>query len=201
MNKKRKIFLSFRPEFFRLILYDIKKYEYRKRFCDEPTTVYLYLSLPVREVIGVMELGKALHMDEIVSNYSKDSDVYSRIIKCLENGEKFAIPIESFQLFKNPVPIERIKEIKNDFSVPRCYLNLENYECILDYLESQPMFDVEFYNKHDIIYESNLAMTCKEMELTNEFISKDEKYLNDKKYDIVKCGYINKKNEKMYIIH
>ena len=44
MNQKKNIFLSFRPEFFRPILYDIKKYEYRKRFCDEPTCAYLYLS-------------------------------------------------------------------------------------------------------------------------------------------------------------
>lgn len=193
MKEKRKIFLSFRPEFFRPILYDIKKYEYRKRFCDEPTTAYLYLSSPIRKVIGIMELGKALHMDEIVSNYSKDSNEYARIIKCLEIGEKYAIPIESLQLFKNPVPIEKIKEIKNDFSVPQCYLNLENYKSVLDYLEVQPIYDVEFYNKHNIIYEDNLAMTCREMELTNEFILKDKKYLSDKKYDIVECGYINKK--------
>lgn len=196
MKEKRKIFLSFRPEFFRPILYDIKKYEYRKRFCDEPTTAYLYLSSPVKKVIGIMELGKALHMDEIVSNYSKESDVYTRILKCLEGGEKFAIPIESFQLFKNPISIEKIKEIKNDFSVPQCYLNLENYESVLDFLESQPMFDIEFYNKHDMIYENNLAMTCKEMELTDEFILKDKKYLSDKKYDIVECGYINRKEGK-----
>ncbi|MEG1009585.1 MAG: hypothetical protein RSF67_07240, partial [Clostridia bacterium] len=54
---KRKIFLSFRPEFFRPIFYDIKKYEYRKRFCKEATTAYLYLSSPCQKVIGIMELG------------------------------------------------------------------------------------------------------------------------------------------------
>lgn len=39
---KKTIFLSFRPEFFRPILYGIKMYEYRKRFCEKPTTAYLY---------------------------------------------------------------------------------------------------------------------------------------------------------------
>lgn len=122
--------------------------------------------------------------------------MYGRIIKCLEGGEKFAIPIESFQLFKNPIAIEKIKQIKNDFSVPQCYLNLQNYKSVLDYLESQPRFDIEFYNQHDMIYEDNLAMTCKEMELTDEFILKDKKYLSDEKYDIVECSYINRKNGK-----
>ena len=42
MKEKRKKFLSFRPEFFRPILYDIKKYKYRKRFCDEPTTIKIH---------------------------------------------------------------------------------------------------------------------------------------------------------------
>ena len=196
MKEKKKIFLSFRPEFFRPILYNIKKYEYRKRFCDEPTTAYLYLSSPIKKVVGIMELGKALHMDEIISNYSKESEGYGRFIKCLEGGEKFAIPIESFQLFKNPIAIEKIKQIKNDFSVPQCYLNLQNYKSALDYLESQPRFDIEFYNQHDMIYEDNLAMTCKEMELTDEFILKDKKYLSDEKYDIVECSYINRKNGK-----
>ena len=30
----KEIFLSFRPEYFKPLLYGIKKYEYRKRFCD-----------------------------------------------------------------------------------------------------------------------------------------------------------------------
>lgn len=194
MNEKRKIFLSFRPEYFRPILYNIKKYEYRKRFCNESTTAYLYLSSPVKKVIGIMELGMPLRMDVIISNYSEKSDVYSRISKCLENGEKFAIPIESLQLFKRPISIEEIKEIQNNFSPPQCYLNLKNYESVLNYLEKQTMFNIEFYNKHDIIYENNLALSCKELELTDEFILKDKKYLNDSKYYIVECGYINRKN-------
>ena len=195
-EKKKKIFLSFRPEFFRPILYDIKKYEYRKRFCSEPTTAYLYLSSPVKKVIGIMELGKAIHMDKIIVEYNKDSDIYNRLNKCLEKGEKFAIPIESFQLFKNPIPIEKIKEIKNDFSVPRCYLNIEKHKKVLKFLKNQPMFEIEFYNNHNTIYENNLAMICKEIELTDEFVEKDQKYLMNKKYDIVECGYINRKGKK-----
>ena len=38
----KEIFLSFRPEYFKPLLYGIKKYEYRKRFCDEETRAYLY---------------------------------------------------------------------------------------------------------------------------------------------------------------
>ena len=54
----KKIFLSFRPEYFEPLLYGIKKYEYRKRFCDEETIAYLYLSGKSRQVVGIVELGK-----------------------------------------------------------------------------------------------------------------------------------------------
>lgn len=58
----KEIFLSFSPEYFKPLLYDIKKYEYRKRFIDEETKAYLYLSGKSRQVIGVMELGKLIRL-------------------------------------------------------------------------------------------------------------------------------------------
>lgn len=189
---KKKIFLSFRPEFFRLILYDIKKYEYRKRFCKEPTTAYLYLSAPVQEVIGIMELGTPIHIDEEILEYDKKSSVYARLKENLNKGELFAIPIESLELYKKPIPISKIKELEPDFSIPQCYLNIENHPKVFDYLNSQQTYDVEFYNDHKKIYENNLGMSCKEMETTVEFKEKDKIYLNDSKYDIIKCGYLNK---------
>ena len=64
MEKKRKIFLSFRPEFFRPILYDIKKYEYRKRFTDQETLCYLYLSSKSKCIVGVLKLGKPIRLDK-----------------------------------------------------------------------------------------------------------------------------------------
>ena len=193
MSQKKNIFLSFRPEFFRPILYNIKKYEYRKRFCDESTCAYLYLSSPIRKVIGIMELGKPIHMEQIIKNYDNNSLIYSRIESCLKGGEKLAIPIESFTLFKQPVPIEKIKELDNHFTVPQCYLNLDNYPIIFTYLKKQDCYDTEFYNSHNQIYEDNFAMTCKEMEQTKEFNEKDKKYILQDKYSIVECGYITKK--------
>lgn len=189
--EKRKIFLSFRPEFFRPILYDIKKYEYRKRFCNEPTTAYLYLSSPVREVIGIMELGKPINISEIINQFDINSDTYKRLEHNLNNREIFAIPIESFQLYKEPISIEEIKELEPNFFVPQCYLNIENFPKVYSMLLNQSKYDKEFYNSHDFIYNDNLGMSCKEMELTSEFIKKDEIYTKEKKYSLIKSGYID----------
>lgn len=190
---KKEIFLSFKPEYFRPILYDIKKYEYRKRFCMEATTAYLYLSAPLQEVIGIMELGVPIKTNEIVNKYPDESMIHKRTQHCIDVGELFAIPIESLQLYKKPISISIIKQLEPSFHVPQCYLGIANYENAYAYLKKQEMYDIEFYNKHDSIYEDNFGMTCKEMELTSEFERKDEIYTNTSKYDIIRCGYLNEK--------
>ena len=168
---KKQIFLSFRPEFFRPILYGIKKYEYRKRFCKEAATAFLYLSAPIQEVIGIMELGVPIMTRDIITKY----------------------PSESLQLYKNPITITQIKELESSFSVPRCYLDITNFRILYVFLQKQERYDIEFYNDHTTIYEDNFGCTCKEMEMTTEFEIKDSIYISNPKYQNIRCGYLNKK--------
>lgn len=193
---KKEIFLSFKPDFFRPILYNIKKYEYRKRFCMEATSAYLYLSAPLQEVIGIMELGVPIKTADILDKYPIGSIVYKRIQRCIDSGEQFAIPIESLQLFIKPISLLTLKQLEPSFHVPQCYLELSKYNNIYTYFKKQDMFEIEFYNKHDMIYEGNLGMTCREMELMPEFEEKDTIYNSISKYDIIKCGYLNNKYNK-----
>lgn len=188
----RNIFLSFRPEFFRPILYDIKKYEYRKRFLKEEATAYLYLSYPVQEVIGIMNLGKAIMTEQIINNYKNEPLIYDRLSKNLDGGEKYIIPIISLTLFEKPIKKEELETNDKRFKVPHCYFNLENYPKTFDFLKSQKTLSTEFINDHSNIFDDNLGMTCAKMELTPEFQEKDKKYTNDNKYIHVKSGYINK---------
>ena len=65
-----------------------------------------------------MELGKALHMDKIVSNYSKESDVYARILKCLEREKNLQFLQKVFNYLKilyqytdNKIPCGVLEEI------------------------------------------------------------------------------------------
>lgn len=187
---KREIFLSFRPEFFRPILYGIKKYEYRKRFCQEPVTAYLYLSSPVREVIGILELGEPLIIKELINDIDKKTTAYSRLEKCLENSEQYAIPIESLRLYKKPVSIEEIKKMEPTFHVPQSYLNIRKFSNLYNNLKDQKLYPKEFINSHSELYMDNLGCSCKEMETLEEFKLLDKMYLENKKYDIVKAGYI-----------
>ena len=65
----KELFLSFRTEYFKPLLYGVKKYEYRKRFCNEETVAYLYLSGKSRQVVGIMELGVPIRLDKTRDNY------------------------------------------------------------------------------------------------------------------------------------
>lgn len=190
---KKKIFLSFKPDFFRPILYDIKKYEYRKRFCKEATTAFLYLSAPVQEVIGIMELGVPILIKNVIPKYPEGSAIRTRSQRCIDAGEQFAIPIESLQLYKKPISIEEIKKVFPDFHVPQCYLEITKYKSVYELLCNREMYDVEFSNNHQSLFEDNFGTTCREMEMTSEFEHKNIIYIQNPKYNIVKCGYLNDK--------
>lgn len=75
----KEIFLSFRPEYFKPLLCGIKKYEYRKRFCDEETKTYLYLSGKSRQVIGIMELGRPICLDLTKEDYLNYPETLNRV--------------------------------------------------------------------------------------------------------------------------
>ena len=190
---EKNIFLSFRPEYFRPILYGIKKYEYRKRFCNEPVIAYLYLSSPVQEVIGRIELGKPLVTKELLDIYSNNKKVKLRLLRCLENKEQYIIPIVSLQLFEDPVTIYDLKKINPNFTIPQCYCNLEKKRDIFEYLQSRTFLEREFLNDHSIVFEQNLGVLCIEMEETEENIKKDNIFRNNPKYQKIKCSSLKER--------
>ncbi len=101
----KEIFLSFRPEYFKPLLYGIKKYEYRKRFCKEETRAYLYLSGKSRQVIGVMDLSKPIRLDLTREDYLNYSETLKRVDKYILNKDINAVPIKSLALFDNPISL------------------------------------------------------------------------------------------------
>ncbi|WP_144512119.1 hypothetical protein [Bacillus sp. FJAT-22090] len=188
---KKNIILSFHPDYLRPILHGIKKYEYRKSFCREPVRAYLYLTSPVREFIGIMELGQVLHPADIKSKFSKNHDVNKRMDICLENKERAIVPIESFQMFTKPISLSEIKKIATDFTVPRAFTYIDNKE-ILKYLESLETYEKEFFHSHEYIYKDNIGVTCSEMEKLDEFIQKDQKFMKSERANLIKSQYVNK---------
>jgi len=165
----KEIFLSFRPEYFRPLLFGLKKYEYRKRFCSEETRAYLYLSGKVRQVVGVLELGKPIRLDLTRNDYLIYPETLKRVDEYILNRDINAIPIKSLALFDKPINLEDIRRSIPDFMPPQMYFVLENHPLLKSLLEKQLLGDILFVHKHNDIYYDNLAMSVSALEDTEEF--------------------------------
>ena len=165
----KEIFLSFRPEYFKPLLYGIKKYEYRKRFCDKETREYLYLSGKSRQVIGVMELGKPVRLDLTRENYLNYPETLKRVDEYILSKDINAIPIKSLALFDKPIDLDDIRKEIPNFMPPQMYFVLDNHPKLKLLLERQSLNEKLFFHNHDEIYYDNLAMSVSELEKTDEF--------------------------------
>ena len=165
----KEIFLSFRPEYFKPLLYGIKKYEYRKRFCEEETKAYLYLSGKSREVIGVMELGKPIRLDLTREDYLNYPETLKRVDEYILNKDINAVPIKSLALFDNPISLDEIRNEIPNFMPPQMYFVLDNHPKLKSLLGKQHLNEKLFVHNHNKIYYDNLAMSVSELEKTNEF--------------------------------
>ena len=172
----KEIFLSFRPEFFKPLLYGIKKYEYRKRFCNEETKAYLYLSGKARCVVGILELGKPIRLDLTRDNYLKYRDTLNRVDNYISTGDVNAVPIKSLSLFKKPITLDEIRERIPNFMPPQLYYVLDSKIELKKLLEERFVGDKLFVHKHNQIYYDNLAMSVSDLEKTKEFKELDLYY-------------------------
>lgn len=174
----RTLFLSFNDRYFKPLLCGIKKYEYRKRFCYEETICYLYLSGKTRKVIGILELGRPIKLEEIVDQL-ESFETSERVKRYLKSGIKNAIPIKKLSLFKNAISIEKLKKEFAGFVPPQMYYDLDKKKDLLQFLERQKVDKTIVIHKHDKIYYDNLCVSVKELEKTEEYKNriKDYEYL------------------------
>lgn len=175
----KEIFLSFRPEYFSPLLYGVKKYEYRKRFCDEETIAYLYLSGKSRQVVGIVELGKPIRLDITRDNYLDYSDTLVRVDEYIKNGTIYAIPIKSLSLLKEPLTLEDIRNVIPNFMPPQMYFVLDNHIKLKQLLEQQKVSEKLFYHEHNCIYYDNLAKSVSELKKTDEYMKLEKLNANN----------------------
>ena len=170
----KEIFLSFKPKYFKPLLYGMKKYEYRKRFCNEDVRAYLYLSDSKKEVIGYMDLLKPLRIDCIKDSLHAYPDTLKRVEHYIQKRDIYAIPIKNLVLFKKPLTLAEIRKIIPNFMPPQMYYILENNLGLKDLLKKQELDYKVFEHNHSDIYYDNLAMSVQDMEETEEFIKLEE---------------------------
>ena len=131
----RKILLSFSYEWYSYLKSGEKIYEHRKRFCKEPVEAYLYIGIPIRQIVAKVDLGSPVLIENWLTKYKTDSSALERIRDCLTRN-RVAMPIYSFQEI-TPIDIREVEAKFNNFRVPISYMYLDNKPELLEYILSK----------------------------------------------------------------
>lgn len=129
------ILLSFEADWFKKLESGEKKFEYRKHFPKGKTTVYFYVSQPIKAITGKAIFGERESLLDWKERYQgRPQEVVDRIEEMLEDC-RYAMPMYSFQA-TTKIPLDQLREDIPDFVVPRMYYYLDDLP-LLDYLEKK----------------------------------------------------------------
>ena len=128
----RTMLLSFKADVFERVKSEEKIYEHRRVFPNEPVKAYLYISTPVKAIVGIMRLDNKVQIESWKEKYSYDKAAVSRIDNYLSK-HTVAMEITEFQM-TNAIPLEKLRSDLPGFVAPQMYYYIENTE-LLKYLE------------------------------------------------------------------
>ena len=64
--------LSFKPEWYNRIKEGSKIFEYRRTFPDEEILAYMYVSSPMKMIVGKIHLGRKIYINTWKEEYKED---------------------------------------------------------------------------------------------------------------------------------
>ena len=117
--------LSFKPQWFEKIENGSKIFEYRRSFANEEVMAYMYVSTPMKMVVGKIHLGKRININSWKDEYKDNINVVGRIDDFLTRHQ-YAMPIISFQMTE-AIDLETLRGFNPKFVCPQMYYYLENY--------------------------------------------------------------------------
>lgn len=141
----RTMLLSFKPSVFKKLLSGEKIYEHRKVFPDEPIEAYLYVSAPVKSIVGILHLENRVLIESWLDKYSYNEEAQKRI-KAYLKTQKYAMEIKDFQN-TNKISLEILRKDVPNFVVPQMYYYIDQ-TYLLDYLKKN-LFPRGEKIKHD----------------------------------------------------
>lgn len=119
----KRIIFSFKPEIFPALLTAEKRFEYRSRIPEGEVDAYIYLSSPVKKIVGKMHLGARLRILDIISE--SEEDARKRLERHLEEGAVYCSPILSLDIFDDPISLDTAQKVEPKFSPPQGYIYLD----------------------------------------------------------------------------
>lgn len=127
------IILSLRPTVFPALLSGLKHFEYRHTFPADVSQVYLYLSSPMKAVVGELTVGKRISLNQLLVE-TTDEKTKSRLQILTEEGARWAMPIKQLSLFQQPISLTTARNFNEGFVAPQSYCYLERYPQLAEQL-------------------------------------------------------------------
>lgn len=130
----RTMLLSFKPEWYNRIKEGSKIFEYRRTFPNEEIIAYMYVSSPMKMIVGKIHLGRRIDINTWKEKYKDDTDVCERIDDFLTR-HAYAMPVLSFQMTKE-IDLATLRKFNPKFVCPQMYYYLENNPELLEFIEN-----------------------------------------------------------------
>lgn len=124
--------LSFKPEWFEKIKNGSKIYEYRRSFANEEVMAYMYVSTPMKMIVGKIHLGKRIDINTWKDKYHNNPEIVERINDFLTRHQ-YAMPIISFQMTEG-IDLETLRQFNPNFVCPQMYYYLDNYPELFEFI-------------------------------------------------------------------
>jgi predicted transcriptional regulator len=124
--------LSFKPEWFEKIKNGSKIYEYRRSFANEEVMAYMYVSSPMKMIVGKIHLGKRIDINTWKDKYQGNPEIVERIDDFLTKHQ-YAMPIISFQMTEG-IDLEALRQFNPKFVCPQMYYYLDNYTELFEFI-------------------------------------------------------------------
>lgn len=125
--------LSFKPEWFEKIKNGSKIYEYRRSFANEEVMAYMYVSTPMKMIVGKIHLGKRININTWKEEYKDSPDVVERINDFLTRHQ-YVMPIISCQVTET-IDLETLRKFNPKFVCPQMYYYLDNYPELFGFIK------------------------------------------------------------------
>jgi predicted transcriptional regulator len=122
-----RVLLSIKPEFAFKIFEGSKRYEYRRSIFrkGEIRKIVVYVSDPIKKVMGEFEIGRILHDEpqvlwDTTKSYAGISE--DRFFEYFRNKSKgYAIEVRGIQVYNSPVTLSNLKVV----SPPQSFMYLK----------------------------------------------------------------------------
>lgn len=140
------VLLTIRRPCFQQIVSGVKKYEFRRRYVNQPSIAFVYVPTPVQAIRSVIQFGQPIvdSVEALANLAEADQSGAGNLVKEYFVGQErgVAVPIIHTREIK-PISLYEIKKRFPVFAPPKAYIKLDNKPELLHYLQTKGDYQSE----------------------------------------------------------